>query len=634
MTSVRLSVVVLITFILMGGAVPSLCTTGRQTQAGEPSASIQGQDQAFYNYHNVYHRSELPNYYPLDQSTTEKQKTIIGGGVNQKNSADESSQIPSMGPLDSPWPMMSHDVYHTGRSPYNTTQPPEGVEIWRFDASDSFEGGAVIDRDGILYFGGYDHYLYGVYPNGSLKWKTKLGGAIDSTPAIDENGIIYIGTIWDSPGLFALYSNNGTVKWSYPTGNHIDSSPAIATNGITYFGDYNGYLNALYPDGTLKWRYHTGDVITGSPAIGPDGTVYVGSQDHNLYAIYPNNGIPKWIFPTGDCVRVSPAVADDGTIYCVSFTNYLYAINPGGTMKWKTFVNAGTNPTIGPDGTIYAGWEILHAINPVDGHVKWNYTVNGYIEGGTPCTSKEGIIYFGTTSDKIIALNPDGMLRWQQDLTHPCQSPPAIAADGTIYIGSESPGAAIHAFGHGPLHIEIYGPYEGCATVPIQFIGDIFGGVPPYTCHWDFGDNQSSNKQNPKHAYAHYGVYTATFTVTDSQGNHSTDTATVAVHYSPPVVRFIKPVNGTYFMNKMIGPFPGILIFGPITITVEASQEQFGINRVDFWLDNSRHLATIKTPPYSYTWRSLAFFKHFILIQAFDNSGNSTYAGIYVWKFF
>jgi len=84
----------------------------------------------------------------------------------------------------------------------------------------------------------------------------------------------------------------------------------------------------------------------------------------------------------------------------------------------------------------------------------------------------------------------------------------------------------------------------------------------------------------------------------------------------------------------MIGPFPGILIFGPITITVEASQEQFGINRVDFWLDNSRHLATIKTPPYSYTWRSLAFFKHFILIQAFDNSGNSTYAGIYVWKFF
>jgi hypothetical protein len=380
--------------------------------------------------------------------------------------------------------------------------------------------------------------------------------------------------------------------------------------------------------------------VTGSPAIGSDGTIYCGSHDGNLYALYPSNGIPKWIFPTGDGVRVSPAVADDGTIYCVSFTNYLYAINPGGTLKWKTFVNAGTNPTIGSDGTIYAGWEILHAINPANGHVKWNYTVNGYIEGGTPCTSREGIIYFGTTNDKIIALNPDGTLRWQHDITGPCQSPPAIDSDGSLYIGSNfdtpqgTSAGYLHAFGRGPLKVEANGPYEGCATVPIQFTGDIFGGIPPYTCHWDFGDNQTSSEQNPKHAYAHYGVYTATFTVTDNQGNHSTDTATVVVHYSPPIVRFIKPVNGTYFMNKMIGPFPGILIFGPITITVEASQEQFGINYVDFWLDNSRHLATIKTPPYSYTWRSLAFFKHFILIQAFDNSGNSTYAGIYVWKFF
>jgi len=638
MNPVRLSVAVFIMFILVGGAVPSLCITGRQTRGGDSSASIQRVDRAFYNYHTAYHRSELPNYYPADQSTPEKQTTILGVDGNQRNNADDSSQIPTIGPLDSPWPMMSHDVYHTGRSPYNTTKPPEGVEKWRFPLNSYVNGGAAIDKEGIIYFGGYDYYLYAMYPNGSLKWKTNLHGLIDSTPAIDENGTIYIGTSRFSIGLFAVYSSNGTVKWSYSTGNSIDSSPAIGADGTIYFGDWNGIIHALHPDGTVKWEYHTGDVVTGSPAIGPDGTIYCGSHDGNLYAIYPNNGIPKWIFPTGDWVRVSPAVANDGTIYCVSFTNYLYAINPGGTMKWKTFVNAGTNPTIGPDGTIYAGWEILHAINPANGYVKWNYTVNGYIEGGTPCTSNEGIIYFGTTSDKIIALNPDGTLRWQHDIGW-CQSPPAIDSNGTIYIGSNydtpqgTEAGNLHAFGHGPLNIEANGPYDGAATVPIQFTGDIFGGIPPYACHWDFGDNQTSSEQNPKHAYAHYSAYTATFTVTDSQGNHSTDTANVTVHYAPPTVRITKPVNGTYFMNVRILPFPGILIFGPITIEVNASQEQFGINRVEFYIDNNLK-ATDTTPPYSYTWRMPAFFKHYMTAKALDNSGNFSRAGYFVWKFF
>ena len=638
MNSVRLSVVVFIAFTLVGGAVPSLLNNERQTPGGETSTSIQGGDQAVYKYHTVYSRSELPENYPADQSTTEKQKTIIGVDGNQKNGADDSSQIPTMRPLDSPWPMVSHDVYHTGRSLYNTTQPPEGVEKWRFPSNNYVDGGPVIDQEGIIYFGSMDFHLYAVFPNGTMKWKTNLHRCIESTPAIDENGIIYIGTILVSNGLFAVYSNNGTLKWGYSTGNNVDSSPAIGEDGTIYFGDWNGWIHALHPDGNLKWKYHTGDVITSSPAIGSDGTVYIGSHDSHLYAFNPENGTVKWSFPAGGWVRVSPCVGDDGTVYCVSFDNYLYAIYPNGTMKWRTFVNAGTNPTIGPDGTIYSGWNILYAVNPVDGSVKWNYTVNGYIEGGTPCTSREGIIYFGTTSDKIIALNPDGTLRWQHDIGW-CQSPPAIDSNGTIYIGSDydtpqgTSAGNLHAFGYGPLDAEANGPYNGAATVPIQFTGDIFGGIPSYICHWEFGDNETSSEQNPKHAYAHYGTFTATFTVTDSEGNHSTDTANVTVHYAPPTVRITKPVNGTYFMNVRILPFPGILIFGPITINVEASQEQFGINRVEFYIDNDLK-ATDTSPPYSYTWRTPALFKHYMSAKAFDNSGNFSRAGYFVWKFF
>jgi len=645
MNSVKLPVVILVTLLLAGSVLPSILTNNdRYAKAGESYTNTQGSDRAFYKYHSVYSQSEINKHYSTDQISTEQQKTINGIGVNQKNNTEETTQATAMGPLDSPWPMMSHDVHHTGRSPYNTTQPPEGVEKWRFGASDSFDGGAVIDDEGILYFGGMDCHLYAVYPNGTLKWKTNLYRCIESTPAIDENGIIYVGTIWGDNYLFAVYSNNGTLKWGYRTGNHVDSSPAIGGDGTIYFGDWNGIIHALHPDGTVKWEYHTGDAITGSPAIGPDGTVYIGSHDSHLYAFNPENGTVKWSFPAGGWVRVSPCVGDDGTVYCVSFDNYLYAIYPNnGTMKWRTFVNAGTNPTIGPDGTIYAGYDYLHAINPSDGSIRWEVPAYGYMEGGTPCTSKEGIIYYGTTNywhddGSLVAMNPDGSLRWKSTIGA-CESPPAIDSNGWIYIGSESPGAAIHAFGHGPLHAEIYGPYEGSATVPIQFTGDIFGGIPPYTCLWDFGDNQSSSEQNPKHAYAHYGVYTATFIVIDSQGNQSSDSCNVTVHYAPPTVYITKPVNGIYFMNMRILPFPGVLIFGPITIEVNASQEQFGIDRVDFWLDNLwlktwKHLTVVTDPPYSCTWRSPALFNYYISVQVFDNSGNYTYAGIYVWKFF
>jgi len=596
-------------------------------------------ENTYHAYHSRYNQAELTDIFQKDSrfipDVHDRIQNIVVKGQNTQSS--------NKGPLDSSWPMMSHDVFHTGRSPYNTTQPPEGVEIWRFYSPYDIDGGVIIDKDGILYVGDVLGQFYAVYSDGTLKWKIKLGdGSIESTSAIDETGVIYIGTRWGADGnyLYALNSSNGDVKWQYPTGGlgSIDSSPTIGTDGTIYFGDWNGYVHALHPDGTVKWKYHTGDIITGSPAIGPDGTVYIGSHDSSLYAFNPDNGTVKWRFYTGGWVRVSPCVGDDGTVYCVSFDNYLYAIYPNnGTVKWKTFVNAGTNPTIGPDGTIYAGWDVLYAVNP-DGTVKWTFPGYAYIEGGTPCISKEGVIYFGTTGDKIVAVNPNGTLRWVRDLTHPSQSPPAIAADGTIYIGSESPGAAIHAYGHGPLKAEAYGPYEGLINTSIQFYCDGFGGALPYTYHWDFGDNQTSNEQNPKHTYTNVGTFNVTLTIQDGYGNITTDNATCTITYPGPTVRITKPKGGVYVFDRRIIPFPFMRprIFGPITIEIQANQTPLGINQVEFYIDGN-FLGRVTKPPYDYTLRGALkprFEEHCILVWAYDNGGKREMAQIFVYKFF
>jgi outer membrane protein assembly factor BamB len=249
----------------------------------------------------------------------------------------------------------------------------------------------------------------------------------------------------------------------------------IGNGGTIYFGDEDAYINALYPNGTVRWRYQTFGAVLSSPAIGSDGIVYCGSHDGNLYALYPNNGTVKWKFGTGGWVRTAPCTAEDGTIYCVSLDNYLYAVNPNGTMKWRTNVDAGTSPTIGRDGTIYAGWSDLYAVNPINGSVKWVFDPGSdrCIEGGTPAHSVDGTIYCGviirlsdmSQGGEIIAINPNGTEQWRNTIADfRVQSAPAISEDGTVYIGSSwnPDNGYLLAFGPGePKKIEIEKPEPG-----------------------------------------------------------------------------------------------------------------------------------------------------------------------------
>jgi len=64
------------------------------------------------------------------------------------------------------------------------------------DDEGEVESSAVIDSNGIIYFGtmGSDHSLYALYPNGTRKWKYLADDIIWCTPAIADDGTIYIET--------------------------------------------------------------------------------------------------------------------------------------------------------------------------------------------------------------------------------------------------------------------------------------------------------------------------------------------------------------------------------------------------------------------------------------------------------
>jgi len=74
---------------------------------------------------------------------------------------------------------------------------------------------------------------------------------------------------------------------------------------------------------------------------------------------------------------------------------------------------------------------------------------------------------------------------------------------------------------------------------PVTFAGSFTdaGTADSYTFAWAFGDGTSATEQNPTHAYATAGTYTAILTVTDDDGGAGTDSVTVVVS-DPPVAAF------------------------------------------------------------------------------------------------
>jgi len=179
---------------------------------------------------------------------------------------------------------------------------PDGTLKWKigkFRIGDNTS--PAIGSDGTIYIGTQDGYFFAISPNGTLKWKFETNIPITSSPAIGSDGTIYIGTNGYNDNIFSMILSsycglfavnpNGTLKWKLKIG-WIDSSPAIGSDGTIYIGS-GDYIYAVNPNGSTFTRFETGGSVFSSPAIGSDGTIYIGSSDGNLYAIGGTDSSPQ-----------------------------------------------------------------------------------------------------------------------------------------------------------------------------------------------------------------------------------------------------------------------------------------------------------------------------------------------------
>ncbi len=122
----------------------------------------------------------------------------------------------------------------------------------------------AVSSDGTIYVACWDGWVSALNADGTVKWQFKTGwpnagpfqklmkkmptwstaglDEITTAPAISREGTIYIGS--NNNYLYAL-NPDGTLRWKFETGDGIFSSPRISRDGTVYVGSWDGYLYAL-----------------------------------------------------------------------------------------------------------------------------------------------------------------------------------------------------------------------------------------------------------------------------------------------------------------------------------------------------------------------------------------------------
>lgn len=83
----------------------------------------------------------------------------------------------------------------------------------------------------------------------------------------------------------------------------------------------------------------------------------------------------------------------------------------------------------GQTNTIYATWGQAWAFAMAD---------NEEIRSPSPALADDGTVYIGSDDDLVYAINPDGSLKWAFQAVADVDVSPAIGPDGTVYVGSQA----------------------------------------------------------------------------------------------------------------------------------------------------------------------------------------------------
>jgi outer membrane protein assembly factor BamB len=384
---------------------------------------------------------------------------------------------------NTPWPKVHGDNQNLGRS--NAPGSTTGTLKWStiFAAGSQHWGSASIGADSTVY-AVVSSYLVALDPaTGAIKWQSERNVGLSAPPIVASDGTLYVPGSNEAGSNGVLYAINGssgqTVCRFFPqdsSGGVIVGSPVLSPDKTLYVVTTGGRVYAL--DATNfaeKWNVSLSAQVQADLGLGPNGTLYVTQFDGTLVALNGATGAKLWEFPMGQAspggTGGAPVVAPNGMVYAGSWASgKVYAINAVSGAKVWEFATGGriqSSASIGPDGTVYissmAGGALegyggpLFALDGNTGAKKWERVPpsdpygNGtpFESYGTPVVAGDGTVYVTAAvpdrSGRVYAFDgQSGAVKWTLNIPEEIISSegtfsgqvPAIAADGTVYIGT------------------------------------------------------------------------------------------------------------------------------------------------------------------------------------------------------
>ncbi len=311
----------------------------------------------------------------------------------------------------------------------------QGQLVWSVDVNTPLLSAPTVGSQGEIYVGGHDGQLYAFDCNGISLWTWQTEGFVFASCAVSDQGEIYVAS---QDGSLTALASDGSFMWSFevpqidPVPNALLASPAIGLEGMIYVGSlYGPTLYALDPtDGSIQWSCLCGDPnatrtwnqgqIVAAPVLGTSGMLYQGlASDPNLYAIDTQSGDIQWMVDLYHCIEKFEYIIENpggggrggGSVtieYGYRFGDTVFTNN---IEPCKSIL---TEPTLGPDGTIYVSLDdpYLRAVKP-DGTLQWIIQL-GEGRGFSLVVGQDNLIYAAGDDGILYVVDAEGEILSQQ----------------------------------------------------------------------------------------------------------------------------------------------------------------------------------------------------------------------------
>ncbi|WP_424019403.1 PQQ-binding-like beta-propeller repeat protein [Halorientalis pallida] len=289
---------------------------------------------------------------------------------------------------------------------------------------------------------------------------TPLFEQTDHNP-FQSNVVVVDGTAYAacSKGLFAFDTADGSVEWTFYPGTKWSQADALAHSGDAILASRWNYLTAHDPgDGSILWSYETSSETGDGPSPGVPTVSYgitfiaartgiraLDSYDGSVYWQYSDLNSEPDPALVGDYLYHWPVVEhQEGVVAIQSENDVLHAVDPfDGTLRWTADVGDGSTvntPTpAATDGTIYVVDNrpergFVRAIDAADGSELWATGLSGRMTT-SPAVADGKVYVTSQTGSSFHAIDASsGTVDWTANVQYRAEGSPVVA-DGHVYLG-------------------------------------------------------------------------------------------------------------------------------------------------------------------------------------------------------